>query len=222
MKRAVILLSGGLDSAVTMYLARKMGYECHALTFDYGQRHKSELKFAGKLARDCGAYLQTVKFKLPWKGSSLLDKKIAIPSGRSPVYIKAHGIPSTYVPARNTMFLSVAASYAEAIEASAIFIGAHTEDSSGYPDCRLDYLKAFDKVVRIGTKRGLENKLRLEFPLIKKSKAEIIKLGCSLGVPLEDTRSCYKGLSRPCGRCDSCVLRAKGFKEAGLVDPIYE
>lgn len=222
MKRAVVLLSGGLDSAVTLYIARKQGYECHALSFDYGQRHKIELESAGKIAEMCGAGYTRVKVAFPWKGSSLLDRKRAIPEGRSPRYIKTHGIPSTYVPARNTVFLSIAASYAEAISASAVFIGAHVEDSSGYPDCRAGYLKAFDEVIRKGTKRGIEKKLRLQYPLIRKTKAGIIRLGRSLGVPFEYTRSCYKGAGRPCGRCDSCILRAKGFKEAGMADPSYE
>lgn len=222
MKRAVILLSGGIDSAVTMYIARKERYECYALMFDYGQRHNRELAFARKLARKCGAHLKSVKLALPWKGSSLVDKKTRLPSGRSAKDIKRLGIPSTYVPARNTIFLGIAASYAETIGASAIFIGAHTEDSSGYPDCRPDYLKAFDRVVRLGTKRGTESRLRLKFPLIKEDKAGIIKLARSLGVPLRYTWSCYQGLRSPCGKCDSCVLRAKGFKEAGLRDPLYE
>lgn len=222
MKKAVILLSGGLDSAVTMYVARKRGYECHALIFDYGQRHKRELAFAKRLARECGANLKSVTLTLPWKGSSLVDKKAPLPLSRSAKDIKRFGIPSTYVPARNTIFLSIAASYAETIGASAIFIGAHTEDSSGYPDCRLDYLKAFDKVIRLGTKRGIEESLRLEFPLIRKDKSGIIKLGGRLGVPFRYTWSCYQGLKSPCGKCDSCTLRAKGFKEAGLRDPLYE
>lgn len=222
MKKAVVLLSGGLDSAVTMYLARKEGYELHAVIFDYGQRHKRELGFAKKLARRCGAHLKSIKLRLPWKGSSLVDKTKALPAPRSAKDIRDLGIPSTYVPARNTIFLSIAASYAETIQASVIFIGAHVEDSSGYPDCGREYLKAFDKVLRIGTKRGLDRKLRLEFPLIGKDKAGIIKLGNSLGVPFHYTWSCYKGARSPCGRCDSCVLRAKGFKEAGLKDPLYE
>ena len=221
MKRAVILLSGGLDSAVTMYVARDKGYKCYVLMFDYGQRHKRELAFARRLARKCGAQLKLVVLDLPWKGSSLVDKKISLPSSRSAKKIRAAGIPSTYVPARNTIFLSIAASYAETIGASAIFIGAHVEDSSGYPDCRKNYLKAFDRVLKIGTKRGLENRLSLQFPLVGKSKADIIKLARSLGVPLQYTWSCYEGLSHPCGKCDSCVLRAKGFKEAGMTDPLY-
>ncbi len=221
MKRAVILLSGGLDSAVTMYIAREERYECHALMFDYGQRHRRELAFAGRLARRCGARLKLVVLDLPWKGSSLVDEKARLPSSRSAEKIRAMGIPSTYVPARNTIFLSIAASYAETIGASVIFIGAHTEDSSGYPDCRRDYLKAFAKVLRIGTKQGLENRLNLEFPLVEKSKSDIIRLARSLGVPLQHTWSCYEGRRRPCGKCDSCVLRAKGFKEAGIKDPLY-
>lgn len=222
MKKAVVLLSGGLDSAVTMYVARKEGYECYALVFDYGQRHKRELAFAKRLARECGVRLKQVTLTLPWKGSSLVDKKAPLPAGRSAKDIEISGIPSTYVPARNTIFLSIAASLAETIGASAIFIGAHTGDSSGYPDCRPDYLEAFDKVIGSGTKRGSEGRLRLEFPLIKKDKSEIIRLGNRLGVPLEHTWSCYQGRRLPCGKCDSCVLRAKGFKEAGLKDPLYE
>jgi 7-cyano-7-deazaguanine synthase len=221
MKRAVILLSGGLDSAAAMYIARKARYECHALMFDYGQRHKKELAFARRLVRECGARLKLVMLDLPWKGSSLVDKRARLPSARSARKIKAMGIPSTYVPARNTIFLSIAASYAETIGASAIYIGAHTGDSSGYPDCRRDYLEAFNKVLRIGTKRGLENRLRLEFPLVGKDKAGIIRLARSLGVPLQYTWSCYEGRKRPCGKCDSCVLRAKGFREAGMKDPLY-
>ncbi len=220
MKKAVILLSGGLDSAVTMYIARKARYECYALTFDYGQRHRRELLSAGRLARECGAHLKLVALNLPWKGSSLVDRTARLPSARSVKKIIAAGIPSTYVPARNTIFLSIAASYAETIGASVIFIGAHAEDSSGYPDCGRDYLKAFDKVLRIGTKRGLANKLSLKFPLVGKGKSGIIKLAGSLGVPLRHTWSCYEGARHPCGKCDSCVLRAKGFKEAGIKDPL--
>jgi len=219
--KAVVLLSGGLDSAVTLYSAINDGYECHCLSFDYGQRHRQELRCARQIARKAGVTLHVVKLRMPWKGSSLLDTTKKLPLGRSVKTIKRGGIPSTYVPGRNTIFLSLAASFAEAIGARAIFIGAHAEDSSGYPDCRAGYLKAFDHVVRIGTKRGLEGKLRLKFPLIKMGKSRIIKFGSALGVPFGLTRSCYSNGGTPCGTCDSCVLRAKGFREAGLKDPVY-
>ena len=218
-RKAVVLLSGGLDSAVTLFFAVSKGYECHCLAFDYGQTHRVELARARALAGKAGASLEVVKIRFPWKGSSLLDTKIKIPQGRSIRQIRS-GIPSTYVPARNTIFLSIAASFAEAIGASDIFIGAHYEDSSGYPDCRKEYLEAFNKVIKLGTKRGLENKLNLRYPLIDKDKSEIIKLGAALGVPFGSTWSCYKGGKRPCLKCDSCILRMKGFRQAGLKDPV--
>lgn len=218
-RKAVVLLSGGLDSAVTLFLAKRKGYDCRCLFFDYGQRHKKELRHARKLADFAGSSLDIVRLKLPWKGSSLVDKTIDIPSGRSVEKIRS-GIPNTYVPARNTVFLSMAASFAEAIGARSIFIGAHFEDSSGYPDCRREYLEIFDKLIKRGTRSGLDNRLRLEFPLVDKSKAEIIRLGRSLGVPFDLTWSCYKGGSKPCVVCDSCILRSKGFKEAGVKDPL--
>ena len=217
-KKAVVLLSGGLDSAVTLFFAKDKGYECYCLNFDYGQRHKIEMVMARKLARSAGAELKTVKIAFPWGGSSLLDKRSALPSDRTPEEIKRAGIPSTYVPARNSVFLSIAVSYAEAIGACAIFIGAHSEDSSGYPDCRKEYLEAFDRVIKIGTKRGLEGALNLKFPLIGMGKKDIIKLGESLKVPFRWTWSCYKGGSVPCGKCDSCILRENGFKEAKIKD----
>ncbi|MDO8525130.1 MAG: 7-cyano-7-deazaguanine synthase QueC [Candidatus Omnitrophota bacterium] len=215
-KKAVILLSGGLDSAVTLFLAKSKGYECHCLNFDYGQRHRVEMAMAKALAHSAGAGLKTVKLTLPWGGSSLLDKKCPLPSGRTPGEIKRSGIPSTYVPARNTIFLSIAASYAERIGARKIFIGAHSEDSSGYPDCRKGYLEAFDRMIKIGTQAGLEGGLALEFPLIGMGKKEIIMLGRRLSVPFRRTWSCYRSGKSPCGECDSCVLREKGFREAGL------
>jgi 7-cyano-7-deazaguanine synthase len=217
--KAVILLSGGLDSAVMLYYASDKGYDCHCLAFDYGQRHKKETDFSRLIARKAGAKFTVFKLDLPWKGSSLLDRKMALPSGRSPLKIKGGGIPTTYVPARNTLFLSAAASFAEAIGARAIFIGAHYEDSSGYPDCRKEYLEAFDKVIRLGTKAGTEGRLALKYPLISLKKSGIIKLGQKFKAPFRLTWSCYNGGPKPCGKCDSCVLRAKGFKDAGIKDP---
>jgi 7-cyano-7-deazaguanine synthase len=217
-RKAVVLLSGGLDSAVALYMAMAKGYDCHCLLFDYGQRHKKELECARLIARRAGAKLHIVKFGLPWKGSSLLDRKRKLPLDRTMGEIKKK-IPSTYVPSRNTIFLSMASSLAEAIGARAIFIGAHYEDSSGYPDCRKDYLEAFRKVIKLGTKAGIDNALTLEFPLINKNKSGIISAGKRLGVPFELTWSCYQGGKSPCRRCDSCILRARGFKEAGIEDP---
>lgn len=220
--KAVILLSGGLDSAVTLFFAKSLGYELFCINFDYGQRHAREMASASILARKAGAVLKTVKVDFPWKGSSLIDKGLKIPTGRKIDKIKKGGIPSTYVPARNTVFLSLAASFAEVIGADSIFIGAHFEDSSGYPDCRKVYLEAFEKVLKTGTKRGIDGRLKLEFPLIDISKKDIIRLGKRLSVPFEYTWSCYKGARRPCMECDSCVLRAKGFSQAGMPDPLVK
>jgi len=218
-RKAVILLSGGLDSAVALYIAKRKGYDCHCLVFDYGQRHKREIRSAELIAKRAGARLHIVRLKLPWKGSSLINRKRKLPLGRTIEVIKSK-IPSTYVPARNTIFLSMASSLAETIGARAIFIGAHYEDSSGYPDCRKDYLKAFRKVMKLGTKAGINDALALKFPLISNGKSGIIRKGKRLGVPFELTWSCYKGEKAPCRRCDSCILRAKGFKEAGIKDPL--
>ncbi|MCX5712915.1 MAG: 7-cyano-7-deazaguanine synthase QueC [Candidatus Omnitrophica bacterium] len=217
MKKAVVLLSGGLDSAVTLYLAKKSGYKCLCLGFDYGQRHLRELICARSLAKKAGAEFQLIKFGMPWKGSALLDKDIGV------TRFKVQGtskIPNTYVPARNIIFLSFALSYAEAIGAGKIFIGAHAQDYSGYPDCRPEFYDAFARVVKTGTKAGVENRaIKIETPLLYKFKSDIINLGMHLKVPFELTWSCYKGGAKPCGKCDSCFFRQRGFKEAGVLDP---
>lgn len=216
MKKAIVLLSGGIDSTTTLYLAKKQGYKCHALIFDYGQRHKRELSSAVAVAKRAKVPFQIIKIKLPWKGSALLDSRYPLPVTRS---LKAigKGIPSTYVPARNTIFLSFALSYAEAIGAGAIFIGANAIDFSGYPDCRPSFYRAFRKVVKEGTKK---KKIRVLTPLINKTKAQIIALGLKFKAPLELTWSCYKGGKKPCGVCDSCKLRQKGFSQLGIRDII--
>jgi 7-cyano-7-deazaguanine synthase len=206
-KKAVILLSGGLDSTTTLYYAKNKGYKCFALIFDYGQRHKRELKSAVAVAKRAKISYQIIKINLPWKGSALLDKKIKVPAGRSLKEI-SHGIPSTYVPARNTIFLSFALSYAEAIGAKAIFIGANAVDFSGYPDCRPDFYRAFGKVIKEGTKA---KNIKIFTPLINLTKAQIINLGLKLGAPLDATWSCYAGGEKPCGVCDACRLRDAGF-----------
>lgn len=221
-RRAIVLLSGGLDSAVTLYIAKQKGYHCHCLFFDYGQRHKKELSSAQKIAKGLNLSFTVIDLNLHHKGSSLIDMRGKLPFDRKISEIKKSGIPSTYVPARNTIFLSMAASVAEAEDAQTIFIGAHCDDSSGYPDCRKEYLSAFQKVLALGTKSGMEGKLKLEAPLILKGKKDIIKTGAKLKVPFDLTWSCYSGTSRPCGRCDSCILRAKGFREAGIKDPLVK
>jgi len=216
--KAVVLLSGGLDSSTTLYLAKKQGFDCYCLIFDYAQRHKKEIESARSVARSARCKYTVVRISLPWGGSSLLDvhRNVPLASDRS-----EKSIPSTYVPARNIIFLSSALSYAEAINAKAVFIGAHAQDYSGYPDCRPEFYRAFRKAAAHGTKSGVEKKgIEIKTPLIMKNKAEIVRLGVSLGVPFELTWSCYKGGLKPCGKCDSCYYRAKGFKEAGMIDPL--
>jgi 7-cyano-7-deazaguanine synthase len=205
MKKAIVLLSGGLDSTTTLYYALNKGYDCRALIFDYGQRHKRELRSAVAVAKCAKIPYQIIKIKLPWQGSSLLDKKMKVPNRKS-----FKGIPSTYVPARNTIFLSFALSYAEAVGAEAIFIGANAIDFSGYPDCRPDFYAAFRKVIEKGTKA---KKIKVITPLINLTKKEIVRLGRKLKAPLEITWSCYRGGKEPCGVCDSCRLRQAGFSE---------
>lgn len=215
--KAVVLLSGGLDSAVTLYIARAQGFECLCLGFDYGQRHLREIDAARKVAKAAKCPYEMLKIALPWGGSALLNQKASIPVVRSQGFKVSGKIPVTYVPARNIIFLSFALSYAEAIGAGAIFIGAHAQDYSGYPDCRPEFYRAFRKVVSTGTKAGAGHKgIEIKTPLINKAKAAIIRQGDKLGVPFELTWSCYKGGKTPCGKCDSCYFRNKGFKEAGI------
>jgi len=210
--KAIVLLSGGIDSTTTLYYAKNKGYKCFALIFDYGQRHKKELRSAVAVAKRAKIPYEILKIDLPWKGSSLLDKKMKVPAHR-----KMKGIPSTYVPARNIIFLSFALSFAESIGAQAIFIGANAIDFSGYPDCRPNFYKTFQRVIKTGTKK---KKIKVLTPLINKTKARIIKLGLKLKAPLELTWSCYKGGRKPCGVCDSCKLREKGFARLGIRDII--
>ncbi|MFA5101089.1 MAG: 7-cyano-7-deazaguanine synthase QueC [Candidatus Omnitrophota bacterium] len=218
-EKAVVLLSGGLDSATTLYYARDKGFSCTCLSFDYGQRHRRELTAAKRIASAAGCGHHTVKISLPWKGSSLLDKNIRLPlfDRRQS---KGSEVPNTYVPARNIIFLSFALSCAEAVGAGVIFIGANAVDYSGYPDCRPEFYKAFRNVVRTGTRSGKDRPVRVMTPLIDLTKAGIVKLGSRLKVPFELTWSCYAGGSHLCGRCDSCFYRRKGFLEAGIADPV--
>ena len=214
--KAIVLLSGGLDSAVTLYIAKQKGFDCHCLIFDYGQRHSKEIESAKKIAGYAGCDYEILKISLPWKGSSLLENKMRLPLAGRP---QPAAIPSTYVPGRNIIFLSFALSYAEAVAARAIFIGAHNQDYSGYPDCRPEFFKAFSLMALKGTKAGVENKkIAIEAPLLNKGKAEIIKIGAKLNVPFGLTWSCYQGGRKPCGKCESCDFRRKGFKEAGIKD----
>jgi 7-cyano-7-deazaguanine synthase len=223
-KRAVVLLSGGLDSTTVLAVARSEGYECAALSFDYGQRHSVELDAARRVAAAYGIERHVVtKIDLRAFGGSALTDDMAVPKGRAASEMGA-GIPVTYVPARNTIFLSFALALAETTGAADLFIGVNALDYSGYPDCRPEYIEAFERLANLATKAGVEGQLRttVHAPLGSLSKAGIIQLGQSLGVDYGLTHSCYDpGPSgRPCGECDSCRLRAKGFAEAGLVDPV--
>ena len=220
--KAVCLLSGGLDSATCLALARRDGFDCFALSFDYGQRHIRELEAAGRVAKALGATTHRVaKIDLRIFGHSALTDDIAVPKGRDEASM-GEGIPITYVPARNTIFLSFALAWAEVLEAGDIFIGVNALDYSGYPDCRPEFIDAFEKMSNLATKTGVEGITRMQIhtPLIRLSKAEIVRLGADLGVPFGLTHSCYDtdDAGRPCGECDSCLLRAKGFREAGLID----
>ncbi|MBZ5575478.1 MAG: 7-cyano-7-deazaguanine synthase QueC [Acidobacteriia bacterium] len=222
MKKAVCLLSGGLDSATCLALARRDGYVCYALSFDYGQRHRVELDAAARVATSLGAERHLVAhIGLNAFGGSALTADLAVPKARSLDAI-SHGIPVTYVPARNTIFLSFALAWAEVLESSDIFIGVNALDYSGYPDCRPEFIEAYERMANLATKAGVEGRTRVHIhtPLIQLSKAQIVKLAAELGVPFGVTHSCYDPGpdGRPCGQCDSCLLRRKGFEEAGIED----
>ena len=219
-KKAVVLLSGGLDSTTALYWAKAKGYSPVALSVRYGQRHVKELSAARAIARKAKVVLHEVSFALPWlSSSSLTNRKLKLPD-IALAKIGVGPIPSTYVPGRNTIFLSLAASLADAVGAEAIVIGANALDYSGYPDCRPPFLDVFSKVARLGTKRGSEGKgLKVLAPLLHLDKKGIVRLAAKVKAPLELTWSCYAGGSVPCGRCDSCRLREKGFRAAGAADP---
>lgn len=219
-KTAIVLLSGGLDSTTCLFWALKKGYTPVALSVRYGQRHGRELRAARMVAKKAGVPLHELSLSLPWlAGSSLTNRRLKLPEMKLSK-IGHGGIPSTYVPGRNTIFLSLAMSLADSVGAEAIIIGANALDYSGYPDCRPPFLKAFAEVARQGTKRGSEKKpLKILAPLLHLDKKGVVRLAKKVGAPLSLTWSCYAGGSRPCGKCDSCQLRAKGFREAGVIDP---
>lgn len=219
MKKAVVLLSGGLDSATALAIARDQGYQCYALSVDYGQRHRSELDAARKVAQSLGTVAhQIIKLDLTaFGGSALTDQTIEVPIGEAEA-----DIPITYVPARNTIMLSLALAWAETLESQDIFAGVNAVDYSGYPDCRPEYIQAFEKMANLATKAGIEGKkLTIHTPLMHLSKKEIIETGLRLGVDFSLTVSCYQAdeAGRACGVCDSCRIRKAGFAAAGIVDP---
>lgn len=220
MKKAVVLFSGGLDSSTCLAWAINEGYKCTAISFFYGQRHDRENKAARKIASILKVPLIELNLSFPWlKSSSLVDKDKKIPKGS----IRKTDIPSTYVPGRNLVFASIGVSLADSIGAQAVVMGPNAIDYSGYPDCRPDFYKALNKAINLGTKNPiLGKKIKIMTPIIHKSKAEIVRLAIRLKVPLKYTWSCYAGGRKPCGHCDSCKLRAKGFEEAGLKDPALE
>jgi 7-cyano-7-deazaguanine synthase len=220
--KTLCLLSGGLDSATCLAVARHEGRECYALSFDYGQRHRVELEAAARVAESLGALQHIVMLiNLRQIGHSALTDDLAVPKGRAPAEM-SQGIPITYVPARNTIFLSFALAWAEILKAPDIFIGVNALDYSGYPDCRPEYIEAFERMANLATKASVEGRLRIRIhtPLIRLTKAEIVIRARDLGVDFSLTHSCYDPdeLGHPCGRCDSCLLRRKGFEEAGIED----
>jgi 7-cyano-7-deazaguanine synthase len=221
--KAVCLLSGGLDSATCLAAAKRDGFKCYTLSFDYGQRHRVELDCAARVAQSLGSVEHVIMpINLRQFGNSALTADIAVPKGRAEAEM-AREIPITYVPARNTVFLSIALAWAEVLESSDIFIGVNALDYSGYPDCRPEYIEAFEKMANLATKAGVEGRtrVRIHTPLIALTKAGIIAFGRELGVDYALTHSCYDpdDAGLPCGQCDSCLLRAKGFAELGLPDP---
>jgi 7-cyano-7-deazaguanine synthase len=222
-RKAVVLLSGGIDSSTTLYIAGKMGFDLYALSFCYGQRHKIELQAAGRIAAHFGVIKHiTLDIDLRLFGNSALTDDIDVPKSRS-IEEMATDIPITYVPARNTIFLSFALAWAEVLEAGDIFIGVTALDYSGYPDCRPEYIAAYERMANLATKAAVEGKqeLKIHTPLIQLTKAQIIQKGLELGVDFGLTHSCYDPTEtgEACGECDSCLLRMKGFKEAGIPDP---
>lgn len=224
MSKAVVLLSGGLDSTTTLAIARAEGFEPHALSFRYGQRHAVELEAARRVAEAQGVAEHLIaEIDLRRFGGSALTADIPVPKGRAPESM-AEGIPITYVPARNTLFLSFALAWAETLEAGDLFIGVNALDYSGYPDCRPDYIAAFERMANLATAAAVEGRqqVRIHAPLIDLGKADIIRRGLALGVDYGLTLSCYDPGpdERPCGQCDSCLLRARGFAEAGVRDPL--
>jgi 7-cyano-7-deazaguanine synthase len=224
LKRAVVLLSGGLDSATVLAIARGQGYELYALSFSYGQRHIVELDAARRVAAAVGVKDHRIaEIDLRVFGDSALTGDFAVPKGRDADQM-SHGIPITYVPARNTIFLSFALAWAEVLGSSDIFIGVNALDYSGYPDCRPEFIEAFEKMANLATKAGVEGRqaLLIHTPLIALTKAEIIRKGIELGVNYGLTSSCYDPTTtgEPCGQCDSCLLRRKGFRENGIEDPL--
>ncbi len=221
--RAVLLLSGGLDSTTLLALARRDGYAVHALTFRYGQRHSAEIAAAQRVAAEYGVAEHVVAdIDLRLFGGSALTANVDVPKDRDPVEM-SHGIPVTYVPARNTIFLSFALAWAEVLEAGDIFIGVNALDYSGYPDCRPEFIAAFERMANLATRAGVEGTrpVTVRTPLMSLSKREIIALGTSLGVDYASTTSCYDPApdGRACGHCDACLLRRRGFAEAGVTDP---
>ena len=224
MRKAVILLSGGLDSATCLAIAKNDGYELHSLSFKYGQRHEFEIGTAKKLAKSIGVENHIVmNINLREFGGSALTDNIEVPKNRDEFDISSE-IPITYVPARNTIFLSFALAFAETIESNDIFIGVNALDYSGYPDCRPEYIEAFQNMATLATKRSVESgdSINIHTPLIHLTKAEIIKKGMGLGVDYSNTHSCYDPFESgdPCGECDACKLRLKGFHDNGLIDPL--